>query len=217
MLTVKGQELPAHMPHVKRSLGLIYATNPFGADHQSSEHDPAYHPKTYERSTGALLAPLGLTAPQPTKALNEDKVTFALKTQYTYSSADTVSLCQFVFGPGGWQIFGPQQIADVLTAATGWEFDIDAVQELGRRRLNMMRAFNAREGLSRDHDTLPKKLFKNALKGGRSEGLVLEEAELANGLDMYYAQAGWDVATGTPTRETLAEVGLEWVADDLGM
>ncbi len=45
-ITAKKQELPAHMPHVKRSLALIYATNPFGADHQSSEHDPGYTPDT---------------------------------------------------------------------------------------------------------------------------------------------------------------------------
>ena len=31
-VTVKGQELPAHMPQHKRSLGLIYAVNAFGAD-----------------------------------------------------------------------------------------------------------------------------------------------------------------------------------------
>ena len=29
------------MPRVKRSLAVIYAANPFGADHQSHEHDPA--------------------------------------------------------------------------------------------------------------------------------------------------------------------------------
>ncbi|MBI1800459.1 MAG: aldehyde ferredoxin oxidoreductase family protein, partial [Chloroflexi bacterium] len=40
LITVKGSETPAHMPQAKRSLGLIYAVNPFGADHQSSEHDP---------------------------------------------------------------------------------------------------------------------------------------------------------------------------------
>jgi aldehyde:ferredoxin oxidoreductase len=39
LITVKGAEAPAHMPHAKRSLGLIYSVNPFGADHQSSEHD----------------------------------------------------------------------------------------------------------------------------------------------------------------------------------
>jgi aldehyde:ferredoxin oxidoreductase len=217
LMTVKGQELPAHMPHVKRSLGVIYATNPFGADHQSSEHDPAYHPRSYERTTGVLLAPLGLTSPQPTKALNEEKVEFALKTQYTYSAMDTVSICQFVYGPGGWQLFGPQEIADLMTATTGWETSIDDVQEIGRRRLNMMRAFNAREGLTRDNDTLPKKLYKNALKGGRSDGILLSELELAAGLDMYYEQAGWDVGTGNPTRETLEGVELGWVADDMGL
>ncbi len=49
-ITVKGAELPAHMPHVKRSLALIYAVNPFGADHQSHEHDPFYEPETIETS-----------------------------------------------------------------------------------------------------------------------------------------------------------------------
>jgi aldehyde:ferredoxin oxidoreductase len=39
LITVKGAEAPAHMPQYKRSLGVIYAVNPFGADHQSSEHD----------------------------------------------------------------------------------------------------------------------------------------------------------------------------------
>src|SRR5690606_7023441 len=39
-ISVKGQELPAHMPEMKPSVGLIYAVNPFGADHQSHEHDP---------------------------------------------------------------------------------------------------------------------------------------------------------------------------------
>ena len=30
------------MRQTKRSLTLIYAVNPFGADHESSEHDPSY-------------------------------------------------------------------------------------------------------------------------------------------------------------------------------
>ena len=41
LITCKGQEAPAHMPRVKRSLAIIYATNPFGADHQCHEHDAA--------------------------------------------------------------------------------------------------------------------------------------------------------------------------------
>lgn len=216
LLTVKGQELPAHMPHVKRSLAVIYATNPFGADHQSSEHDPVYGEKAYERYYKVPLSQIGLHSPQPSKVINPEKMEFALKTQYTYSAADTVSLCQFVYGPS-WQLYGPQEMADLLAAATGWDVTVAEIQEIGRRRLNLMRAFNAREGFTRDHDTLPKKLFEKALVGGRSDGLILDNEELQTGLTMYYEQAGWDAVTGTPTRATLEEAGLAWVADALNL
>lgn len=221
LLTVKGQEMPAHMPQVKRSLALIYAVNPFGADHQSSEHDPMYEPSAYagDESWGGfkeMLAPIGLTKPQPVRVLNAEKVKFTLKTQYNYSAMNTISLCQFVYGPG-WQFYGPPVMAELLRAATGWNVTVDDLQEIGRRHVNFMRAFNAREGLSREQDALPEKLFRKALKGGASDGIVLTEAEFEAGLDMYFAQAGWDVATGVPTRESLTECGLAWVADDLGL
>ncbi|MCA9866366.1 MAG: aldehyde ferredoxin oxidoreductase family protein [Anaerolineae bacterium] len=221
VLTVKGQEIPAHMPHVKRSLGLIYAVNPFGADHQSSEHDPMYHPKLYEGKPEApgykrYLAQIGLTTPTAPKAMNPEKVEFALLTQYNYSAADVLGYCQFVFGPS-WQLYGPQDMADLLAAATGWDMDVDDVQAIGRRRLNLMRAYNAREGLTRDHDTLPKKLFTHPLSGGRTDGMTLDAAELDMALTMYFELAGWDVETGTPRRATLEEVGLGWVADELAL
>lgn len=221
LLTIKGQEMPAHMPHVKRSLGLIYAVNPFGADHQSSEHDPMYAPKSYEGTADApgykrFLGQIGLNKPQPAKAMNAEKVEFALKTQYTYSATDTICVCQFVYGPG-WQLYGPQNMADLLSAATGWEVTVDEIQEIGRRRLNLMRALNARYGLKRDHDTLPKKMFRKALSGGRSNGITLVESELNQALDMYFEQAGWDQATGVPTRQTLESCNLAWVADEMGL
>jgi aldehyde:ferredoxin oxidoreductase len=78
-----------------------------------------------------------------------------------------------------------------------------------------MRAYNAREGLTRDHDTLPKKLFTQPLSGGRSDGLVLDPAELDYALTTYFELAGWDVETGTPRRATLEAVGLGWVAEEL--
>jgi aldehyde:ferredoxin oxidoreductase len=214
LVAVKGQELPAHMPHVKRSMGLIYAVNSFGADHQSSEHDPMYLPKFYDRVYHKYLSQIGLDKPQPTKALNTEKVEFTLKTQFNYSASDSMGLCQFVFGPG-WQLYGPQDMADLLAATTGWDISVDDLQEYGRLRVNLMRAFNIREGLSRKDDKLPAKLYKKALSGGRSDGIILDEAEIEAGLDMYFEQVGWDVETGIPKRKTLEAIGLDWVADDL--
>jgi len=221
LLTVKGQEMPAHMPHVKRSLAVIYAANPFGADHQSHEHDPSYSPKSYEGTAEApgykvFLNQIGLNKPQRSKVLNAEKVEYALKTQYNYSAMDSMGLCQFVYGPS-WQLFGPQDMADLLAAATGWEVTPADIQLYGKRRLDLMRALNAREGLSRANDTLPEKIFKKALQGGKSDGIKLEKAELESGLDMYFDQAGWDVKSGIPTRSTLGADGLDWAADDLGL
>jgi aldehyde:ferredoxin oxidoreductase len=210
LITVKGTELPAHMPQVKRSLAVIYAVNPFGADHQSSEHDPLYTPVDGEPNLYLTrLAKLGLTAPQPMEALNAEKVKFAFETQKNYSFLDTASLCQFVWGPA-WTMYGPDEIVRMARAVTGWDVTIEEVQQVGERRINMMRAFNAREGAGRDNDTLPKKLAQ-PLKGGASDGFFVSQEELEAALDVYYELAGWDKTTGNPKEEKLAELGLEWI------
>ena len=87
------------MPLVK-FLALIYAVNPFGADHQSNEHDPAYNPEAPELWL-ERMAMLGLTDPQPDQVLNQEKVKFALYGQWNYSFLDTANLCQFVYGRDG--------------------------------------------------------------------------------------------------------------------
>ena len=79
-----------------------------------------------------------------------------------------------------------------------------------------MRAFNAREGLGRDDDKLPKKLSQ-ALMGGKSDGYFVTEDEVEQAKNTYYAMAGWDVSTGAPTRTKLEELGLAWVADEMGL
>ncbi|HEC23362.1 MAG TPA: aldehyde:ferredoxin oxidoreductase [Chloroflexi bacterium] len=209
VVAVKGQEMPAHMPQVKRSLGLIYAVNPFGADHQSSEHDPPYEGgyHYYEERMKAL----GLTDPQPKYSLTDEKVRYALTTQYLYSCLDSINICQFVFGPA-WQLYGPDDLVEMVRAVTGWDVTLDELMRVGERRLNLLRAFNAREGLGREQDRLPPKLWK-ALKGGPTDGFRLEPEEIERAKDVYYALAGWDVSTGVPTRARLVELGLEWVAD----
>jgi aldehyde:ferredoxin oxidoreductase len=210
VVAVKAGELPAHMPQVKRSLALIYAVNPFGADHQSHEHDPGYNPGSSEYSL-ARMAMLGLTDPQPDRVLNHEKVKLALYTQWNYSFMDTADLCQFVYGPS-WQLFGPDDMVALMGAVTGWDYTIEEMQRIGERRLNLMRAFNAREGAGRDQDTLPKRLYDTPLAGGASDGVAVTREELAAALDDYYALCGWDVASGNPTPAKLTDLGLAWLA-----
>jgi len=205
---VKGNPLPAHMPQVKRSLALIYAVNPYGADHQSSEHDPSY------KSYADRMAELDLLDPQPRDVLNVEKVRFTVYTQRLYSLLNTVGVCQFVWGPS-WHLYGPSQLVDMVRAVTGWNVSLWELMKVGERSLNMTRAFNAREGFTRAQDKLPPKLFQ-PLTGGRSDGVAVTEEEMAAALPTYYAMCGWD-PEGRPTRVKLEELGIAWVADELGL
>jgi aldehyde:ferredoxin oxidoreductase len=218
IVAVKGTELPAHMPQVKPSLAVIYAVNPFGADHQSSEHDPSYTPELIAASPdkyGKRMADIGLTDPQPEEVLDEAKVEFALKTQYAYSALDTADACQFVFGPA-WQLLGMEELAGVISAVHGEETTVADLLTLGARRLNMLRAFNAREGITREQDTLPKRLFE-PLEGGPSDGKTVDRDQFGAALEMYYEKAGWDPVTGNPTAETLDGLGLGWLKAELAL
>jgi aldehyde:ferredoxin oxidoreductase len=207
VVSVKKQEMPAHMPQVKRSLGLIYAVNPFGADHQSHEHDPGYgdYPER--------MAEIGLTDPQPDDVLNEEKVHYALVTEHLYSALDTVNMCQFVFGPA-WQLYSTGHLVEAMRHVMGQDYSIDDVLRIGERRLNLLRAFNARESIGREADKLPKKMYQ-ALTGGASDGVALTEVEVEDAKDIYYQMAGWEVSSGRPTRKKLEELELGWVADML--
>jgi len=209
LITVKGAEAPAHMPQAKRTLGVIYAVNPFGADHQSSEHDPMIEEGASDLSLERLKL-LGFDRALEPGSFGPEKVRFALRTQQFYSFLDTASLCQFVWGPA-WSLYGPQEAVDFVRAVTGWDdFDVAELMEIGERRLNMLRAFNAREGIGRREDRLPDKFFRPLTGTGPTAGVALDRAEIEVALDEYYRLAGWDGHTGNPTPDTLARLGLEW-------
>jgi len=208
VVAVKNHELPAHMPQVKRSLALIYAVNPFGADHQSHEHDPCYD--WYPDRMGEL----DLLDPQPSDVLNAEKVRYAVYTQRLYSCLDSVSVCQFVFG-AAWHLYGPSHLVEAVRSVTGWNASLWELMKVGERRLNLLRAFNAREGVGAEADTVPPKLL-TPLTGGPSDGVAVTAEEVEAAKRLYYRMAGWD-ENGRPTRAKLEELALGWVADELGL
>jgi aldehyde:ferredoxin oxidoreductase len=211
LVTVKGQEAPAHMPQAKRSLGLIYAVNPFGADHQSSEHDWMIEEGLASDLYMSRMALLGMPERLPALSLGPEKVKFAYITEAFYSMLDSLELCQFVWGPG-WTLYGPQETVDMVNAVTGWDVTVDELVKLGERRIHLMRVFNAREGIDRNADTLPKKFYK-ALQGeGPTAGIALTHEEIEAALDEYYRLAEM-THNGEPTRGKLEKLDLAWAAE----
>jgi aldehyde:ferredoxin oxidoreductase len=85
---------------------------------------------------------------------------------------------------------------------------------VGERRLNLFRTFNAREGLGRKDDKLPKKFFMHLAGVGPTAGIALTHEEIDSAIDHYYQLAGF-TSDGVPTAEGLKKLDLEWAADYL--
>ncbi|HWQ29530.1 MAG TPA: aldehyde ferredoxin oxidoreductase C-terminal domain-containing protein [Negativicutes bacterium] len=208
-MSVKGQELPAHMPQFKPSVGLVYAVNPFGADHQSSEHDVflVLPPDSRERQR---LGQLGIWKGYDNPfVLDNEKVRFALESQKYFSVLDTLCLCQFVWGPA-WELFGLDDLAELCRSGIGWDTPLHELLLIGERRINMMRYFNSCEGFGKKDDKLPGRLFE-PFKDGPSEGVCLNREAFEAALGTYYEMTGWDKETGNPTDACLKRLSLDWL------
>jgi aldehyde:ferredoxin oxidoreductase len=90
--------------------------------------------------------------------------------------------------------------------------EVDQLNTIFDRIYAIERAFNLRMGLSRSDDTLPRRLRREPMPDGPSQGHTWQRKAL---LTDYYRARGWDEKSGVPLRETLEELDLSDVADDL--
>lgn len=208
-VTCKRQEWPAHMVQMKPNLAVIYAVNNFGADHQSAEHDTALMAPD---DTNDWIWSSKLDSFKKSDAygiLNKNKSKYAWATQKYYSMLDSLCLCQFAWGPA-WQLYGPDDLVDYCKYGAGWNTTIDELQEVGERRINMMRMFNVKAGFSRKDDILPKKAFIS-IPDGPNAGVGINREDFESALEDYYDYAGWHKETGVPKAETLERLELKWI------
>jgi benzoyl-CoA reductase subunit BamB len=91
----------------------------------------------------------------------------------------------------------------IISAATGIDMDEEGLKKVYRRNRSLLRAVNVRRGLRRADEVPPEDHWKK-----RFPEL---EAQL---LDAYYKFKGWD-NDGIPTKESLQELDLAYVAEDL--
>jgi aldehyde:ferredoxin oxidoreductase len=95
---------------------------------------------------------------------------------------------------------------DCLNAITGWDWSVEDAREFGLRNVNLMRIFNFRHGLTKESEA-PSVRYGSTPVDGPAEGKGIQEHWGAI-RDNYYAEMGWDVATGKPLPETLKKLGL---------
>jgi aldehyde:ferredoxin oxidoreductase len=108
----------------------------------------------------------------------------------------------------------PREVARALSFATGISYNLEKLMKCGERICNVEKAFNARLGLTRKHDTLPRRFLEEPAERGARKGKQLGTV-LPQMLDEYYKARGWDKQTGLPTRIKLESLGLKEIADEL--
>jgi aldehyde:ferredoxin oxidoreductase len=107
---------------------------------------------------------------------------------------------------------GPDVDAHILRAGTGLDWDTRAFEHAAERVLNLERALMVRHwGRDRQMDerVLPSFEYdENWVNPELGQRQRLDRERFAAVMDEYLRLRGWDVATGWPTRERLASLGL---------
>ena len=103
--------------------------------------------------------------------------------------------------------------AEAVAAVTGWDFATEETMEVGRRVVNLLRAFNISHGHTVEMDA-PSPRYGSTPVDGPSQGksIMAHWDELRS---KYYEQMGWDREIGKPLPKTLESLGLEQVIPDL--
>jgi len=130
----------------------------------------------------------------------------------TYSIIDMTGLCSY------WTIFlgaspinSRALIADLISCTTGMDISEAELTTIARRTLNLVRALNVRSGVRRKDDTVSKLFFQ---KTAPAPYQTLDPDRFNKWIDRYYELRGWN-SEGIPTKQTLQELGLDYVWQDL--
>ncbi len=183
-MSVKKQDMPAYDPRVVQGMGLNYATSNRGG----------CHVRGYMTAVEILGNPVKID-----NLTTEGKAQWTITFQNLTAALDSSGACLFsTFG------IGADELAALLSTATGVPYSTEEFMKAGDRIWNMERLFNLKSGLSAKDDTLPPRMLKDPMPAGPCKG---EVNKLDKMLPEYYALRGWG-KDGVPTKEKKAELGL---------
>ncbi len=186
---VNNLEVPMHDPRAFTGQVLSYLTSPRGACHNHSDF--------FTIELGGAMEDLGI--PVPENRLDEaGKAALVARHQHWRTVCNSLVMCYFAVVPA-------QPVVDLLSAADGHDWSLDELLQAGERAWNLKRLYNLKLGLTPAAEKLPKLLLEPLMDGGQA-GHIPDVALLRR---EYYAASGWDWETGSPTKEKMAELGLE--------
>ena len=190
LIAVKG--LPQSDPHDCRyikAFALGIATASRGADHLRS------------RPTLEIFLRLPTEVKEKIygKGVTNDPTSYEAKEKTVYFSdnifaaIDSLGICKFIcHGFNSPHFIDYTWMKKLIHSASGWNFKEKDIQDIGKRIIDIERVFNNHEGISRKHDTLPKRYFDDPMPLKIAKGHHINRKEFDNLLTRYYKIRGWD-------------------------
>ncbi len=195
---IKGMELPAYDIRGSKGVALAFAVSYRGGCHLTA---CAYGPEfggswwLFQRVDRHSI---------------RDKGSFVKILEDLMAVYDVLGVCKF-----SRHIFFLEGLPEMVRAVSGLDLGPGELMVVGERTVNLARAFNIREGLTRADDHLPLRVMRDPIPEGPSAGDRVDREELDAMLDDYYAARGWD-RRGVPLKAKLVSLGLPRVAEEVG-
>jgi len=146
----------------------------------------------------------------------EGKAEMVTYTETLHRVNNCLGVCHFNTIHGDIQNMELPELAELYSAATGWDTTIEDFKRMTMRQINVEKAFNLRHTDFDRKDDLPTPRDLNEpIPGGSHKGWKMDPDRYNEMLDKYYELHGWDKETSYPTRKALEDLDLAYVADDL--
>lgn len=130
--------------------------------------------------------------------------------------SNALGICHFTTVWLDISLQGLPELAEIYSAATGWETCAEDFKRITTRLINIEKAFNLRRtNFGRKDDYPPPRVLDEPIPSGQYAGFHPKREKWDKLLDEYYEIHGWEKNTGFPTRKTLEDLDLKQVADDL--
>ena len=188
--------------------GLAHATSTRGSDHLRG--------RTWAHGQHDSEIMANLIAKKMLPEADKDPAGALIVGENVTTISDAIGRCKC--GVTNWAAAVPlvwkypllEGVAKLLSSVTGIEFSEEDVVNAAERIYAIERAFNIKQGITRNDDRLAQRAEIINTSEGEEE---LKEHERL--LTEYYRLRGYDEKTGVPTRAKLESLGLQFVADEL--
>jgi aldehyde:ferredoxin oxidoreductase len=104
-------------------------------------------------------------------------------------------------------------LCQAVNAATGWDMDFQEAMVVGRRAVNLARAFNLRHGIGAELDAPSVRYGSTPLDGMAAGRSIMPHWDKMR--RNYYHLMGWDEMTSKPLPQTLSSLDLDFVIPHL--